>query len=295
MAEHGFGDDFRRNFVTGVAALFPIIITLLLFTWLYRYVDRTIGAATNATFCQALALDLTVFTGFFPDAPTQEVATVAGRRAYAAERFPRVVGSLAGLLAVVVAVYLLGRFLRGYIGRRLMAAVDWFFERFPVIKAVYPYARQVGELLFGRSGRRRFSQVVAIEYPRRGVYALGFMTGEAPADIERETGRALRVVFVPTSPTPLTGFVVVVAPEEIITLDMTVDEAFRYFLTAGMLASARPDTPLAPVAAPQGAEGAPASAVQALWAGRRSRAAEPNTSREKRCAARGPGNRRTAR
>jgi hypothetical protein len=99
MAEHGFGDDFRRNFVTGVAALFPIIITLLLFTWLYRYVDRTIGAATTAAFCQALAFDVTVFTGFYLDAPPQEVATVAGRRAYAAERFPRVVGSLAGLLA----------------------------------------------------------------------------------------------------------------------------------------------------------------------------------------------------
>ncbi len=260
MAESGFRDDFRRNFVTGIAALFPILVTLILFSWLYRAVDQTIGQGTNAVFQQVLARDESVFRAVFPGAP--ENLGLAERRAYAKANFPSFVGVLFGLLVAAVVVYLTGKVLRGYIGRRAMDGVNRFFERFPVIKAVYPHARQVGDLIFGRAGRRRFSRVVAVQYPRRGIYTIGFQTGEGMTSLNTRSGKELASVFIPTSPTPITGMVVLVPVEEIVRLDMTVDEAFRYCLTAGMLVAGKrgealPGPEPAPAAAPEGQEDEP--------------------------------------
>ncbi len=235
MAESGFVADFKRNFFTGIAALFPIVVTLFLLTWLYRQVDQTIGRGANTVFRQVLVQNQAAFDLFFPGASDEVSANPAARSAYVAGNFPRFIGVLLGLSVVAAVVYLVGKLLRGYIGARLMRAVDRFFTRFPVIKAVYPYARQVADFVFGQRDRRAFSAVVAIQYPRRGVYSLGFLTGEGLPDVEGRLGQDLVTVFVPTSPTPVTGFVILMPPEEVVSLDMTVDEAFRYFITAGVL------------------------------------------------------------
>ncbi len=233
MAESGFRDDFKRNFATGIAALFPILVTLILFSWLYRALDQTIGQGTNAVFQQVLARDEAVFRFVFPGAA--ESMGLEDRRAYAQAYFPNFVGVIFGLIVAAVVVYLTGKLLRGFIGRRAMDGVNRFFERFPVIKAVYPHARQVGDLIFGRAGQRRFSRVVAVQYPRRGIYTVGFQTGDGVRSLNTRSGRELASVFIPTSPTPVTGVVILVPVEEIVRLDMTVEEAFRYCLTAGML------------------------------------------------------------
>jgi len=239
MAETGFTDDFKRNFLAGIAALFPIVVTLVLLTWLYARADDTVGRAANAACRAVLARSSAVFRAVFPGAPAGAAETVASRSAYAAEHFPRVVGLLVALVVLAVAVYLLGKFLRGYVGRRAMEAVHRLFERFPLVKAVYPYARQVGEYVFTDSGRRRFSQVVVVQYPRRGIYTVGFLTGDGLEEVEDRAGRDLVTVFVPTSPTPFTGFTIQVPPEEVIKLEMTADEALRYCITAGVLAAAK--------------------------------------------------------
>ena len=234
MAQTGFTDDLKRNVLTGVAALFPILITLFLFAWLYRQIDVSIGRGANTLCREVLARNGAVFRTFFPRAPAAVAVSAAEQRAYVEAHFPRAVGSLLGVAGVLVLVYLFGKAVRGYLGRRVMRSVDWFFERFPVIKAVYPHARQVGDFLFGQSGRRRFSRVVAVQYPRSGIYSLGFVTGDGLKGLQEAAGKRLITIFIPTSPTPLTGFVIAVAPEEVEPLDLTVDEAFRYCITAGL-------------------------------------------------------------
>lgn len=270
MARTRFTDHFRRNLLTGVAALFPIVITLFLFTWLYRQIDVSIGRQANAVCREVLARNPVLFRTFFGGSPEGAPETVEERRAYAEQNFPRFIGLLIGLVGVAVLVYLLGMLLRGYIGRRLMRGVDRFFERFPVIKSVYPHARQVGDFLFGQTQRRRFSRVVTVQYPRRGIYSVGFLTGKGLKSIEEQVGRDLVTVFIPTSPAPLTGFIIVVPPEEVTQLDMTVDEAFRYCITAGMLTSPRQRSAGAALAdsaaheaAPQGPAQVPGGAADA--------------------------------
>jgi len=239
MTRSGFTDDFRRNFLTGVAAFFPVILTLFLFSWVFRQIHTIIGPSANAVCGRLIAWFPAAFSLFFPGASEVQAATAAERLLYAEAHFPRVVGTIVGLIAAAVFVYLMGVMLRGYIGRRVVQAVDRFFERFPVIKAVYPHARQLADLVFRQTPRRQFSRVVAVQYPRRGVYSLGFRTSEGLAAFESVSGRKLVTVFVPTSPTPLTGFIIQLPPDEVEYLDMSVDEAFRFCISAGMLTSGK--------------------------------------------------------
>lgn len=263
MGETGFSEDFKRNFLTGIAALFPILVTLVLLTWLGQQLHYTIGSRANRVCRELIVRDREVFEFFFPGAGEAESEELANRRLYAQQHFPGFVGGVLGVLAAIVAVYIIGKSLRSFVGHRAMQAVDRFFERFPVIKAIYPHARQVGDFIFGQSGKRRFSNVVAVQYPRKGVYTLGFQTGEGLQTVEDKLGRRLASVFIPTSPTPLTGFVVMVPVEEVLALEMSVDEAFRFCITAGMLSSAPRGSQRPQVASLPTADGTEAGSLQA--------------------------------
>jgi len=237
MTQDGFVNDFKRNFLTGLAALFPILITFFLLSWFYGQIDQSIGTRVNRICRRLIVSSAGLFEKVFPGA-SQDIVQDRERRAeYVRQHFPRSLGVAIGILGVVVIVYLIGKSIRGYVGGRIIRAVDRFFERFPVIKAIYPHARHVADLLFGQSRGRQFRHVVAVQYPRRGLYTVGFLTGDGLLDIEQAAGRSLVTVFVPTSPTPLTGFVIVVPRDEVLEMNMSVDEAFRYCITAGMLAS----------------------------------------------------------
>ena len=257
MTQDGFVSDFKRNFFTGIAALFPILITVFLLSWLYWQIDQTIGTRVNGICKRVIVGNQGIFQRAFPSAGGEVAGDRERRAQYADEHFPRFLGAAMGLLGAAVIVYVIGKSIRGYVGGRVMGAVDRFFERFPVIKAIYPHARHVADVLFGQARGRQFRQVVAVQYPRKGLYTVGFLTGTGLKDIEHLVGRDLVTVFIPTSPTPLTGFVIVVPRDEVLELNMTVDEAFRFCITAGMVVSEgqRPKQKVVDVAQRSGAEG----------------------------------------
>ncbi len=234
MAKAGFSDDFRRNFLTGFTALFPILITAVLLTWFYHQIDATIGDG----FYRVLSNNGTFVFVFGQDA-ADRFPTPEDREDYARQRFPSVIVVVVGLGIACIGLYLIGKLLRGYLGRRVMSVVDRFFERFPLVKVIYPHARQVSDFMFGSTKRQRFSRVVAVQYPRLGIFTIGFVTGSGLRDIRERARRDMITVFIPTSPTPVTGFIIVLPEDEAITVDMTVEEAFRYAVTAGMLVPRR--------------------------------------------------------
>jgi len=239
MVEEGLKSDFKRNFLTGLAALFPLLITIFLLAWAYQQFDKLIGGKVRDVCASYLAKDPGLFRQVFDEAPLEETREFEGRKAYARARLPRFVGVALGVVAAMIVIYLMGKVLRGYIGRKVMNGVDRFFERFPVVKSVYPHARQVGNFLFGQVEQPRFHRVVAVEYPRRGVYSVGFTTGEGLRDVEKASGQTLLTVFIPTSPAPLTGFIIQAPPSDVVEVDMSVEEAFRFCVTAGMLAGGK--------------------------------------------------------
>jgi uncharacterized membrane protein len=106
--------------------------------------------------------------------------------------------------------------------------------RFPIIRFIYPFIRQVTDFIFSER-RVSFRTVVAVEYPRKGCWSIGFTTGKGLEAIEKRAGRELMSVFIPSSPTPMTGYVIFVSIEDAIVLDLTVDEAFRLVISGGVI------------------------------------------------------------
>jgi uncharacterized membrane protein len=113
-------------------------------------------------------------------------------------------------------------------------AVETWVSDLPIVRKVYPHAKQLSEFFF-REKPMEWSAVVAIEYPRRGVYSLGFMTAEGIEELNELSGRRLISVYMPTSPMPFTGYVIAVPADEVIKLEMTIEEAFRWVVSAGVV------------------------------------------------------------
>jgi len=141
--------------------------------------------------------------------------------------------SVIGFLVALVLTCVIGLFLASFVGRRLWRLGENALTRVPFFKQIYPYAKQVTEYVFGER-KLDFSQVVAVQYPREGIWSVGFVTGPSPQDIARVDPTYVSV-FMPTSPTPLTGFVINARKEDMIKLQVTIDQAFRYIISGGVI------------------------------------------------------------
>jgi uncharacterized membrane protein len=131
-------------------------------------------------------------------------------------------------------IYLLGLITTNVFGRRVVRGVDAMMSRAPVIQYVYSGARQVVEAL--RSlGQVPFKKVVIVEFPKAGMYSLGFVTGKAVDCM----GEKKVPVFIPHTPNPMTGFLVLLCAEDIFDTDLTIENAMRMVLSGGLLT---PDT-----------------------------------------------------
>jgi uncharacterized membrane protein len=106
--------------------------------------------------------------------------------------------------------------------------------RLPILRRIYPGAKQVSEFFFSE-GKVEFRRVVAIEYPRRGLWSIGFVTGRGFQALMRQAEQELLTVFVPSSPTPITGYIVAVPRREVIDLPITVDEALPFLISGGVI------------------------------------------------------------
>jgi uncharacterized membrane protein len=103
-------------------------------------------------------------------------------------------------------------------------------------KQIYPYVKQVTEFFVGdRDEKFQFSRVVAVEYPRKGLWSVGLVTGETLRNIQDKAERDCMTVFIPSSPTPFTGYVITVPKEETIDLPITIDETFRFCVSGGVI------------------------------------------------------------
>ncbi|MEM6571980.1 MAG: DUF502 domain-containing protein, partial [Planctomycetota bacterium] len=151
----------------------------------------------------------------------------------AAIPFPEWIGlMLAGLI-----VLFLGYLASGFLGRGLIASFDKALTRIPIIRSVYPYTKQLVDFFLSDSDLE-FDTVVAAPYPSEGVWAIGFVTGGGLKTVHAELGGNFLSVFIPTSPMPMTGFTVFIEASRLIPLDISVDEALRVTVSAGVLVPA---------------------------------------------------------
>jgi uncharacterized membrane protein len=113
---------------------------------------------------------------------------------------------------------------------------------------VYPYARQIADFFFSDEKKVDFKTAVAVPFPSKGVWSIGFVTGGGLPDLDRAAGKSLVCVFVPNSPTPISGWVVYVPREDVVALPLSVEQAMRIIITAGVVHPEPPPPPAPPAA-----------------------------------------------
>ena len=145
-----------------------------------------------------------------------------------------------GFLIAIILVYFVGFFLASFIGRASWRVAESLLYRIPLIRPIYSNVKQVTDFLLSER-QVGFSGVVAVQYPRKGIWALGLKTGSAVERIQQEVSEELVTVFIPSSPTPVTGYVIQVPKAEVIELNFTIDEALRFTISGGVI---KPDAVL---------------------------------------------------
>lgn len=139
------------------------------------------------------------------------------------------------LLAFFLAImYLVGKLLAVGIGRIFWRWFESLINRLPIIRNVYSSVKQVTDFAFSENNIE-FNRVVAVEYPRKGIWSIGFVTGEGFIDIRKAVGEPMLSVLMPTSPMPATGFTVTVPKSETIELDITIDQAIQFCVSCGVV------------------------------------------------------------
>ena len=140
-----------------------------------------------------------------------------------------------GFCGAIVLTLIAGFFVATFFGRKLYQWFEAILKRVPLIGTIYPYARQFTDFFFGDEKKQDFKTAVAVPFPMKGVYSIGFVTSEGMKALNESTQKHLVCVFVPAAPTPFSGFVLYVPREDLIPLPLSVDEAMRIIISAGVI------------------------------------------------------------
>lgn len=187
----------RTWFIAGLIVFLPVAITFSIIAWLFRVVDSLLG-------------------WLFPP--------LVGRT------LPGV-----GLVASLVVIFIIGALATNVVGRRVVAFFERLMLRIPLARSIYGATKSISDTVFLQR-RAAFQRPVLVEWPRRGAYTVGFVTGDTTG-IPGPAGRVLNV-FVVTTPNPTTGFLMMVPEHEALPLDMTVEDALKIVMSGGIVSTA---------------------------------------------------------
>jgi uncharacterized membrane protein len=220
----------RTDFLTGLVVVLPMFLTVYIVWW---------------------------FVGFVDD----KVVPLIPRRWDPANIFGRNIFGF-GLILFVTFTTIVGAFTKNLIGRQILQLGERVLGRTPIIRPIYNGLKQIAETLFTDSGNS-FQQACLVEYPRKGTWSVAFMSTRVHREILERTGDDLVSVFVPMTPNPTTGFLRFVPRSEIVPLDMSLEDATKLIISAGLVTE--------PSAQPTGRRPRPAPAAASLAPARPSR------------------------
>ena len=209
----------RNYFITGIVVTAPIAITLFLVWHFIGFVD-----------------------GFIED--------LIPSRFLPQTYIPIEVPGL-GVLIAILSLTLVGALAANFLGRWVMRFGDRVVSRMPVVRSVYGTLKKIFETVLAQSSKS-FREVVLIEYPRKEIWAVGFITGTTEGEPQHKTARRMVNVFLPTTPNPTSGFLLFVPEEDLVKLTMSVEEGIKLVISGGIMTPPDPNDPkLAPPKGPQ--------------------------------------------
>lgn len=139
-----------------------------------------------------------------------------------------------GVLIFLIFTVVTGWLAKGLIGRSLIRWGEGVVDRMPIVRTVYGGLKQIAETILSQ-GDAKFDRACMVEYPRRGMWGIGFVSGTAKGEIAERTGQKILAVFLPTTPNPTSGFLLYVPESEVIILDMSVEDAAKLIISAGLV------------------------------------------------------------
>lgn len=191
----------RGNFLTGIIFIAPFAITGWFIWWAINFIDAKVA----------------------PFIPDRFVPQINGYD------IPGI-----GVIFFLIVTTIAGALAKGYVGRQFAKFIGATILRFPIIRPIYNALKQIIETIFERSDQS-FQYACIVEYPRKGIYAMGFVSVEAQGELREKLGKDLLAVFVPTTPNPTSGFLLYFPREDIIMLDMSVEDAAKQIISAGLV------------------------------------------------------------
>jgi uncharacterized membrane protein len=221
-----FFDDFRRFFQRGLAAVLPTLITLWLLLWVWNFLWNNIGLHIMQGIRWVWLMGS--INGKIPFTPP----ALIGRQLNDDDFGTRALG--VGL--AILLIYIVGVFVGNLLGRTAWRLAEIAVMKIPLVRAIYPAVKQVTDFLLSeRTAQFQGSKVVAVEPHEKGIWSVGLVTGSGLRPLSDATGREMITVFVPSSPTAFSGYVLVVPRESVIELPMKVEEAMRLLVSGGVI------------------------------------------------------------
>jgi uncharacterized membrane protein len=157
-----------------------------------------------------------------------------------------------GIVLTFVLLIVTGFLAANFVGRGMVGLWESLLQRIPIVRSVYSASKNFAEVVFSE-GNESFKKVLLVEYPRKGVYSLAFQTASTLGEVQARTGEEVVCTFVPTTPNPTSGFIVMMPRSEIIELDMAVDDALKMIFSLGVVVPTWPADQVAEFLANQAA------------------------------------------
>jgi uncharacterized membrane protein len=192
---------FKRIFLTGIITILPLGLTIFVVIFLVNLLGNIAGRVLK----------------YVPWIST----------------LPPYVITIIGFFTLIVAIFIIGAITSSVIGKGLLRLADRFFSKLPLVRSVYSSARQLTDTLF--IDRSALKEVVVIEYPRKGIYTLAFVTNEDTWEIKKRRTERCVNVFVPTSPNPTSGYYLLVPEKEIIPTGLPIEWGFKIIVSGGIV------------------------------------------------------------
>lgn len=196
------GAKIRAYFFTGILVTAPVAITLYMAYKFIVWIDRLVNQILPPQY---------KFDEILP-------FTIPG----------------VGLVVLVLALILVGMFAAGFLGKFFLRLGEWIVYKVPLISSIYSVLKQIFETFFSTK-TQAFSKVVMLEYPRKGIWILGFVSSELRGEVKEKFAEEMLNVFIPTTPNPTSGFLIFVPKKDTIELDMKVEEGIKFVISGGLV------------------------------------------------------------
>lgn len=200
-------------FVTGLITVLPVLLTINIMSWIFKFLNNY--------------LSQNIFV--------KEMTSYLLKYEFYSKLTTQVLVYLIAVLIIILTIIIAGLAMRNVIGKKIAKKIDQLFSNTPLVKPIYTTILQIRHLMF-TSNTKAYQKVVMIEYPRRGIYSLGFLTNRKNELFEDILGgKKLLNIFIPTSPNPTSGMFIMVEADDVRELDIKIEDAVKLIISGGAI------------------------------------------------------------